>query len=119
MNMNDLSWTVQKEINQNNSNNSIILKSNQNFEQASPNNREIMLYQDQKMDNINSLYCKDFVSTNQYFKIDDIMNKSSNNTDLSDECMFLHMLLPNKKPNQENAYFEIGCKVFEINKIYK
>ncbi len=49
------------------------------------------------------------------------------------DCMYLHMLIPTKSNtteiiklsnssrvvNNKRSYYEIGCKIFEINKIYR
>jgi hypothetical protein len=51
----------------------------------------------------------------------------------NNDCMYLHMMIPTKsnstefkkfsnnsnKDNKKRSYFEIGCKIFEINKIYR
>jgi hypothetical protein len=87
-------------------------------------------------------------SDNKNHNFEEIIRKKLMEKDIKDfqtskdsDCMYLHMLIPAKenspvknktkinideidtqniKPeNKINTYFEIGCKIFEINKIYK
>ena len=50
-------------------------------------------------------------------------NKNINFSD--NDCIYMHLLLPSDEKQQDNflirnkTFYEVGCKVFEINKIYK
>ena len=47
------------------------------------------------------------------------------NDDPNSDCLYIHLLLPSEEIEikedfiqKSKIYYEIGCKVFEINKIY-
>jgi hypothetical protein len=58
-----------------------------------------------------------------YYSHSQNLNQSSQE-EIKDDCLYLHMILPTKEKNEEvqaqkKLYYELGCKIFEINKIYK
>lgn len=100
--------------------------------------------------NVESLLCRDYISNkkNEDNMFENIINKvythylinlqklDKENEDLekTDDCLYMHMIIPAKKEEEPNiyrdleanlnenkkmAYYEIGCKIFEINKIFK
>jgi hypothetical protein len=69
---------------------------------------------------VESLYCKDYIFSNG-IKLPDFDNILIN--DENNNCHYLHLIIPaysNKLNHTEKKeFYEIGCKIFEINKIYK
>lgn len=118
----------------------------------SANNEEEISPINKFSENVESLLCKDYVTTsnNKNHNFEEIIRKKLKEKDVKDlqssknsDCMYLHMLIPAKENSLSknktniiddlehidnhntktktkiNTYFEIGCKIFEINKIYK
>lgn len=53
---------------------------------------------------------------------------NTNQTEQTDDCLYLHMVIPsgekekvrNKKEIvKKDVFYEVGCKIFEINKIVR
>jgi len=84
---------------------------------------------------IKSVICKDLLAENKYDQWHGIKKKlehlSNNATDFNDEdslndCLYLHLLFPAEEEVIENKtittiefFYEVGCRIYEINKFYK
>lgn len=72
---------------------------------------------------VQSLYIKDYIAINflnDQTSFEDILNSPTK----EDECSYLHILFPGVKKDEieykeRPLYYEVGCKILEINKVEK
>ena len=93
--------------------------------------REINL-QRQIKDNTGSMILSDnsyldSSSLNSFRNISDYYNNKNQLNSSNNDCFYLHMIIPNKIlqmnnvffSNEENAFWELGCKIFEFKQVIR
>jgi len=79
---------------------------------------------------IKSIFCPNFISDKKGIFSSIFENKINQNTIKSEslDCIYMHLLFPGEGEENElnflgskkkQIFYEIGCKIYEINKIYK
>ena len=142
LNNNNFFWSIQKEsfnfneIDKPHSNNYVIKSNDHNnyiseFGSSFGNESSMisvgeMMIDNQLRENIKSLLCQRPISSAGDKGFKSLLKKKIENE--SNDCMYMHLLLPaegneieNVKHNSpnKNVFYEVGCKIFEINKVYK
>jgi len=91
-----------------------------------------VILEDKLKENIKSIFCRSYINDennqNEGIIFNNILKKKIlENSPENQDCIYLHLLFPGGKLDSENFYpnqnrkvfYEVGCKIFEVNKIYK
>jgi len=83
-------------------------------------------YEQRLRESIKSILCPRVVTEKGASGFNNILKSKIEGNE--DDCVYMHLLVPGEESEQidsvkpgrgQNVFYEIGCKVYEINKIYK
>ena len=151
-NNNEMNWSIQEE---NISKEEEIMNNYYNRESKEKNQLALLrdIEIEKNLDNkVNSMFCNDYSGTDKnnqeifrklidqvnitivltfnfkkkFNEEEDNFNNGFIKTNSTDDCLYLHMLVPSSenkpkigKDMKKDVFYEVGCKIFEVNKIIK